>query len=88
MNSVFFYIGDKKHTFLLDTGASLSLIKYTAIKHSTHHINQKQTSIKGIGGKITSKGYVELALQHGNTTFEHEFHIFKSLPLNIDGILG
>lgn len=45
--------------------------------------------IRGIGGKIYSKGYVFLTVKTSDgIPFEHKFYVFDKLPCKSDGILG
>lgn len=89
MNSVQLYVQGKLFTLLVDTGASLSAVKHDAIMSLREFIHPITTNINGIGGTITSTGYVRLTLHNeSNESFTHNFHVFQTLPLNIDGILG
>lgn len=91
---VSFYIGNRKYYFLVDTGASLSVIQSDTIPRNTI-IHSDDTLINGIGGQIKSPGYVCLKLIHhalnhklSRTDFDHHFYVFNNVPLKADGILG
>lgn len=89
MNSVQLYIDKQSFIFLIDTGASLSIIKDSSIPQIyTDEIHREFVRITGIGGQTTTEGYVRMILHYKNITFAHKFHIFKELPKNIDGIIG
>lgn len=86
-----FYVGNKKYFWLIDTGASISVIKKDAVPINTS-IFRDDTVINGIAGQIQSAGYVSLQLthniEHSGMTFNHKFFVFDSVPLKADGILG
>lgn len=89
MNSVKFYVQGKLFTFLVDTGTSLSAIKYDAISSLREFIKPITTNINGIGDTITSIGYVRRNLYNeSNDSFIHNFHVFQTLLVNVHGILG
>lgn len=89
MNSVQFAINGDTYIWLIDTGASLSAVKRDVALSSGKYIVPKVTYIDGIGGKITSHGIVHLDLtSKTNKNFNHKFHVFTDLPLNVDGIIG
>lgn len=83
-----FYISGRKFILLLDTGASISVIKEEVLPKSCQ-IFHDQLEVNGIGGKIESIGFVPLEL-HTSTAdkFQNKFYIFKNLPIVVDGILG
>lgn len=67
----------------------MSAIKYDAISSLREFIKPITTNINGIGGTITSIGYVCLNLYNeSNESYIHNFHVFQTLPVNVDGILG
>lgn len=88
LNKVSFYLGQRQYTWLIDTGASLSVIR-TDVLRSLHIPFHKETlRVNGIGGTVISEGYVYLKLQANNQCFDHKFFIFENLPCYTDGILG
>ncbi|KAH9640914.1 hypothetical protein HF086_015609 [Spodoptera exigua] len=84
-----FYIKNIKYYWLIDTGASLSIIKNEMLPKDVI-VLKDNTLINGIGGQRRSQGSVNLLLKHGNATFQHNFLVFGSLPLSLkaDGIIG
>lgn len=71
---------------LVDTGASLSTIKHDAIL-SLKEFTQPVTT--NIIGTITLIGYMRLNLHNeSNESILHNFHVFQTLPVNVDEILG
>lgn len=81
-------MNNRKYLFLIDTGASVSVIKRDEIP-SSMPITQANTVINGIGGQITSLGQVSLKLiSESHDTFLHNFYVFANLPLQASGILG
>lgn len=88
MNLVEFFYGGKKLKFLLDTGATVSIIfsKYVG-KHEIID-SSKKISLNGISGSTVSKGSVSVSLQVNNTQLCHRFLILHDLDHNMHGILG
>lgn len=83
-----FFINGKKLILLLDTGASISIIKEEELPKTTQ-VFRDNLAVNGIGGKVYSTGYAVLDLHASKTdTFQIKFHIFKTLPIIVDGILG
>lgn len=86
-----FYVGNRKYFFLVDTGASLSVIKEDALPRNVT-VYRDDTVINGIGGQIQSSGYIHMNLIHrdrlSSTEFDIRCHVFHHVPLKADGILG
>lgn len=76
------------YNLLVDTGASISVVKYKHITEQNIPIHNEKTTINGIGGNVQSIGYVYLNLVIGNHTLRHKFFVFKTLPCKGSGILG
>lgn len=83
-----FQLNDQASTWLIDTGATISAVKYDFIVNQNIPIHKKKTIINGIGGSVQSIGYVYLQLSANGETLRHPFHVFHSLPCRSDGILG
>lgn len=90
MNSVQFDIKGRTYVWLIDTGASLSAIKRDVALSTKESITPKVTYIDGIGGKVSSNGIIRLNLESktAKQSFNHKFHVFANLPLDVDGIIG
>lgn len=76
------------HSWLLDTGATISALKY---KHALEHnlpIHNEKIIINGIGGKVHAIGYTYLKLRSDDKLFRHKFYVFDSLPCKASGIIG
>lgn len=73
---------------LVDTGASISVIKYKHVREQNIPIHKENILVNGIGGEIRSIGYAYLDLFLGNQILQHKFYVFKYLPCKADGILG
>lgn len=87
------YVNIKSHNhysyqLLVDTGASISVIKYKQILDQNIPIHIEKTLVNGIGGKVQAIGYAYLRLVIGNQTLQHKFYVFKTLPCKGSGILG
>lgn len=85
---MYFNIGDQKRSWLIDTGASISAVRYDVIRYLQIPFQIESLYINGIGGKVESKGYVYLYLNYCSHIFKQKFYIFDSLPCKTDGILG
>lgn len=86
------YVNNFKYRFLLDTGASLSVIQYDKNLRN-FPMYQEFTSISGVGGVIHTLGTVQLTLEsfaesQNLFTVKHKFHVVKHLPIRCQGILG
>lgn len=86
-NQVEFYVNGKKLKFLVDTGASLCAIKFECLDSKQQVINNK-IKISGVGGNLTSGGYVNLLLVKDRVQFKEKFHILQNLSFKADGIIG
>lgn len=63
-------------SWLIDTGATLSAVKYKYIRQQNIKIIHDRTNINGIGGSIEAIGYVNLKLQVANESIIHIFLFF------------
>lgn len=78
-------------TFLLDTGASVSLIKISSLKDEVQVYINRTIQIKGITSDIiTTLGVVFLNISISNAqNIRHAFHVVPSnFPISSHGILG
>lgn len=73
---------------LLDTGASLSAIRYDTFCKLNLRLNKNKITINGIGGSLISLGYIYLNLISNGIHFNHKFYVFKNLPCRSSGIIG
>lgn len=85
------YLNKRKYFWLVDTGASLSVIRNDALPNSFPLFGD-ETIINGIAGQIRASGYAYIKLVHRNNELETEFntkcYVFNNIPLKADGILG
>lgn len=51
-------------------------------------IHKDSIAINGLGGKVQAIGYVYLTLYLGDHRVTHKFYVFKTLPIQSNGILG
>lgn len=80
--------GNHRLKFLIDTGASISIIRSQLIKS---HIKtyKDSTIIKGIGGKVQANSYAYIPLQsETGVRFPHKLYLFDTVPCATDGIIG
>lgn len=82
-------MSENKCTFLLDTGASISIFKSNKLV-PTHPVNFNSTcKITGIQkGAVTTLCLTKGKIYFGNEIVEHEFHVDSDFPIPVDGILG
>jgi hypothetical protein len=88
LDFVIFTVGEQKITFIIDTGATLSILQKEKVPIESQSY-ESDTVISGVGGEITSNHVADVTLQHGNTiSFMHRFHILQDMPCHADGIIG
>lgn len=80
-NSVELQIGRNIHKWLIDTGASVSAVKYEAVCQLNIPIIEENITINGIGGSLETLGYVYIDLCIKQQIFKHKFFVLKNLPL-------
>jgi len=75
--------------FLLDTGATLTLIKVGHLKGDTL-IHEKQLALTGVTGhKLYTLGKIRATVILGNPEIRHTMHVVKDdFPIDYEGILG
>lgn len=82
-------LGHHNCCWLIDTGASISVITYELIERSRLPIHKETLRINGIGGSVQSEGYVYMKLNvNEDVQFYQKFYVFQKLPCHTDGILG
>jgi len=76
-------------SFLLDTGATLTLIKIGYLKGDTL-IRERPLALTGVTGhKIYTLGKIKATITIGNREIRHIMHVVKDdFPINYEGILG
>ena len=87
-NSIQLSLGDSLRNWLVDTGASLSAVKYDTLLQHNIPYQIGQVRINGVCGELCSVGFVDLRLTIRNQEFVNRFHVFKDLCCASDGILG
>lgn len=73
---------------LVDTGASMSVIKYDVIRDRNIPIHSKRVAVNGIGGTSYTEGYVYIPVTLCGIEFKHKFYVLKNLPCIQDGLIG
>lgn len=76
------------YTWLVDTGATISAVKYKHVLEQNIPIHKENLVVNGLGGKVSAIGSVFLDLRSGNQILKHKFFVFRSLPCRTSGILG
>lgn len=75
-------------SWLVDTGASLSAIRYEKLIQLNIPFQLGSIKINGVCGELYSEGFVHLSLTLNGKQFVHKFHVFRDLCFTNDGILG
>lgn len=81
---------DKINTFLVDTGADISVLKAGSVKPYWTFNPDNHCSIRGItAGERESYGSIDCLIFTENNTIENTFHLVgNDFPIPTDGILG
>lgn len=87
-NHVKLNLNNVSKKWLIDTGASLSAVKYETIISHRIPIIKHNICIKGIGGQLNTEGFVYLNLVANGMEFSHKFYVLRHLPCLHDGIIG
>ncbi|XP_070526497.1 uncharacterized protein [Cardiocondyla obscurior] len=79
----------KKITFLLDSGATITIIKVGKLKGNTP-LNEHKLTLTGVTGhKAITLGRIKATINLGRTEIIHKAHIVKdNFPVDYEGILG
>lgn len=85
---IILYVNEIPYSWLIDTGATISALKYKYALDHNLPIYKDNIIINGIGGKIQPIGYTYLHLNNGNNFFIHRFYLFETLPCQSVGIIG
>ena len=72
---VTFYQGDKKFNFLLDTGATLSVINQAALESITHTTTNETGELYGVDGVKREVSYASINLAYKNKDYTEEFQV-------------
>lgn len=88
MNFVQVRYGMKNMLFLLDTGASISVIFLENLQANQAVDKSKKIKIMGIAGSTFSVGSTHLLFTLGSNDITHEFHIINKFNPDIQGVLG
>jgi hypothetical protein len=83
-----FRIQNHDYLWLIDTGASISALKYKHIAALNIPFHKQKCTVNGIGGTIEAIGYIYVQLVANGESFDHKIYIFNSLPCLADGIIG
>lgn len=72
---VTFYQGDKKFNFLLDTGATLSVINQATLESITHTTTNETGELYGVDGVKREVSYASINLAYKNKDYTEEFQV-------------
>lgn len=95
---VTFYNGDKKFNFLLDTGATISVINSNILDNFTHEKVESTGILWGMEGNKINVSYIKASLIYKDKTYEENFQVvdmtasFNAVKaesgVTLSGILG
>lgn len=88
LNKVSIKLNNHDCNWLIDTGASISVVKNEIIQCLHILVHKGRLRINEVGGSVYSEGYAYLKLNVDGNIFKHKFYIFDKLPCKTDGILG
>lgn len=88
MNYVRMKYGTDDLLFLLDTGATLSVIFSKFLQSNEIIDTTKQIDIRGIAGSVKSMGLVNIPLNIYDYNITHEFVVMTDLHCGVNGIIG
>lgn len=87
-NSLELAVGNSTFRWLVDTGASVSAVKYETVLQLNIPIHRQISSISGIGGNLYTEGIVYIELSVNGRSLCHKFHVLRNLTCVTSGILG
>ena len=77
-----------KLRFLIDTGASISLIKYACVPRHIELDTSQTIKLNGVNGVIDNRGCVFLQMLFGTFNIKQRFVVIDSIECQVDGIIG
>lgn len=83
-----FYLYRRNISFIIDSGASCSIISKNLIPKNTPINYDKTITITGINGKSHSLGTINARISYGNFNFFTTLHITENLPPSVPALLG
>lgn len=88
MNFVRVNYGNDELMFLIDTGASISVISNACLRKNEIVDVSNKININGISGSTRTLGTSNVTFRIGNGLLNHKFHVVKNFDLKLHGILG
>lgn len=95
---VTFYNEGAKFNFILDSGASLSVINSSIIDSFPHTKSDYSGTLFGMEGNKVDVSYIEASIKHKDTTYDEVFQVVdmsapfgtlkEDFGVNVHGILG
>lgn len=80
---------DQQIRFLLDTGASICVIKNSSVNTNIPIYKNKSTKILGISGDLQTIGTCNIQIHLENFIVPYEFHVVPdNFPIPVEGIIG
>lgn len=88
LSCVYVSIGEDKFKFLLDSGASISLIKFSKLPKIADLITNRRVTLYGVEGVIENRGLVYLDISANELEKKQRFCVIDTIVCDVDGILG
>lgn len=88
LSCVYVKIGEAQLKFLVDSGASISLIKYCKVPSKVEISKSNRMTLFGVDGKIDNRGIVHLNMRAGKLNKYQRFCVIDEIKCDVDGILG
>lgn len=80
---------DQHIRFLLDTGASICVVKNSSVNTNIPIYKNKSTKILGISGDLQTIGTCNIQIHLENFIVPYEFHVVPdNFPIPVEGIIG
>lgn len=82
------FINSRRLNLLIDTGASISLLKSSCVPKNVCVNDEKKIHLQGVSGIIDNKGIVVVAVEVADIKLNHKFCVIENISCDVDGILG
>lgn len=77
-----------KVNFIIDSGASCSIISSDLVPKNVKIDSEKTIKITGINGKSHSLGTIQTIIKYGDYAFKTLLHVANNLPASVPALLG
>lgn len=88
IKGIYIRIGNEVRKLMIDSGASVSIIKKDKVPRISKWDKNYEVSINGICGNVDVKGKITVGLEIEDRLVNQEFLVMDKFKSNFDGILG